>query len=43
MLGVTDQTIARWGKGEVPLPQSNDLLLRAIYKENIDGCGKLLH
>ena len=41
MLGVTDQTIARWEKDEVSLPQSNDLLLRAIYKENMDGCGKV--
>ena len=41
MLGVTDQTIARWEKGEVPLPQSSDLLLRLIYKEKTEGCGKV--
>jgi len=31
LLRVTDQTVARWEKGEVPIPGPADLLLRAFY------------
>jgi DNA-binding transcriptional regulator YiaG len=31
LLRVTDQTVARWEKGEVPIPGPAELLLRALY------------
>ena len=35
LLRVTDQTIARWEKGEVPIQGPADLLLRALYLGHI--------
>lgn len=31
VLRVTDQTVARWEKGEIPIPGPEDLLLRIVY------------
>jgi putative transcriptional regulator len=31
ILRVTDQTVARWEKGEVPIPGPEDLLVRIVY------------
>ena len=31
LLRVTDQTVARWEKGEVPMPGPADLLVRVLY------------
>lgn len=31
LLRVTDQTVARWEKGEVPIPGPADILLRTLY------------
>ena len=31
ILRVTDQTVARWEKGEVPIPGPEDLLIRMVY------------
>ncbi len=37
ILRVTDQTVARWEKGEVQVPGPAELLLRLVYLEHIDG------
>ena len=31
LLRVTDQTVARWEKGDVPIPGPADILLRTLY------------
>ena len=33
LLGVEDQTVARWEKGTVAIPRSADILLRGLYME----------
>lgn len=38
ILRVTDQTIARWEKGEVPIPGPEDLLLRAVCLGHLSKC-----
>lgn len=38
VLRVTDQTVARWEKGEVPIPGPEDLLLRAVYLGHLSKC-----
>jgi putative transcriptional regulator len=40
ILGVEGQTVARWEKGENPIPQGHDLLLRKFYSETMLGDGK---
>ncbi len=35
LLKVTDQQVARWEKGECPIPGSSDILLRALYKHHV--------
>jgi DNA-binding transcriptional regulator YiaG len=36
LLRVTDQTVARWEKGEVPIPGPADLLVRAFYLDHAE-------
>ncbi|MES3008983.1 MAG: helix-turn-helix domain-containing protein [Pseudomonadota bacterium] len=39
LLGVEDQTVARWEKGAVVIPRSADILLRGLYMEaKFDSC-----
>ena len=35
LLGVDGQTLARWEKGEYPIPKAEDVVLRAYYLESI--------
>ena len=37
LLRITDQTVARWEKGEVEMPGPADLVLRALYLGNVLG------
>ena len=37
LLRVTDQTVARWEKGEVDIPGPADLVLRALYIGAVSG------
>lgn len=37
IMRVTDQTVARWEKGEVAIPGPAEMLLRAVYLCHIDG------
>jgi DNA-binding transcriptional regulator YiaG len=37
LLRVTDQTVARWEKGEVDIPGPADLILRALYLGVVSG------
>ena len=37
LLRVTDQTVARWEKGEVHIPGPADLVLRALYIGDVSG------
>ncbi|WP_330925064.1 helix-turn-helix domain-containing protein [Candidatus Sororendozoicomonas aggregata] len=36
LLGVEDQTVARWEKNSTPLPRTSDVALRALYLESIN-------
>lgn len=37
ILGLTDQAVARWEKGQQDVPRSADLVLRALYAEYANG------
>lgn len=37
LMGVTDQTIARWEKSENDISRIGDVILRALYKEFLDN------
>ncbi len=40
LLGVTEQTVARWEKGKVPIPVTADVTLRQLYLDQVGGAGK---
>ncbi|MDR0780109.1 MAG: helix-turn-helix domain-containing protein [Pseudomonadales bacterium] len=40
-LGVEEQTVGRWERGEVPAPRSNELIIRALYLEWIHERGAI--
>lgn len=37
LLGVSDQTVARWEKGENEITRTGDVILRALYKESLEN------
>jgi putative transcriptional regulator len=41
LLGVTEQTVARWEKGKVVIPTTSDAALRQLYLEHVGGAGKI--
>ena len=41
ILGVTDQTVARWEKNQIEIPKSDDLVLRSLYRETMEKKGKI--
>ena len=41
LLGVTEQTVARWEKGKVVIPTTSDATLRQLYLEHVGGAGKI--
>ena len=40
MLGVDEQTVARWEKDQIPMPRGNQLVLRSYYLDLQLGDGK---
>jgi DNA-binding transcriptional regulator YiaG len=40
-LGVEEQTVGRWERGEVPAPRSNELIIRALYLEWVQERGAI--
>ena len=41
LMGVTEQTVARWEKGKVVIPTTSDAALRQLYLEHVGGAGKI--
>lgn len=41
MLGVDEQTVARWEKGKAPMPVPAEASLRMIYIEHVGGDGTM--
>ena len=41
LLGVTEQTVARWEKHQVAIPTSSDATLRQLYLEHVGEAGKI--
>lgn len=37
LLDVSDQTIARWEKGEIEVSRISDVIVRGLYKESLDN------
>ena len=41
ILGITDQTVARWEKNERTIPRASDLVLRTYFSESVSGDSKI--
>lgn len=40
-IGTTDQAVARWEKGKTKVPKWADRLIRAIYRERVEGSANI--
>lgn len=46
LLEYSDQSVAGWEKGRSPLPRAVDVVIRALYRESVEGeshLSKILH
>ena len=41
LLGVSEQTVARWEKKQAPIPTAADATLRQLYLEHVGAAGKI--